>query len=276
MKKLVESGLPLFMDDDNVLALKAPLTYEGYSRKHLDKMENLFEGFDTQLSNETIYDVYRGLYLPNDVEKFKDKDYQYDITIVFPGTINGERKKTSGHYHGWNESKKNTYPEIYEVIEGRAAFILQKALNFKDDPKDLKVEDVIIAVVDKGETLIVPANYGHCSVNIGDGPLVFSNLAYTPCEINYDPVTYYNGMGYFIFDDNGEISVRKNNNYSKLPDVRFAKTSDDKKLGTVKGEPIYSRFLSDPDTYKYLEDIDPYINETFSTLEFYDSHILND
>lgn len=180
MKQLHHSGLPLYLDDDGVMALKPPLNYLGFGRKSAGQMAVVLPEFTEGLRNEPAYDVYRGLSFAEDQERLAADQYQYDITIIMPGTIGKERKKTSGHYHGYNDTRRNTHPEVYEVIKGTAAYILQKSPDFAAAPQELVVDDLIVAVVKEGQSIIVPPNYGHCSINIGDGPLVFSNLAYKP------------------------------------------------------------------------------------------------
>ena len=176
MKQLHHSGLPLYLDDDGVMALKPPLNYLGFGRKSAGQMAVVLPEFTEALCDEPAYDVYRGLCFPEDQERLAADQYQYDITIIMPGTIGKERKKTSGHYHGYNDTRRNTHPEVYEVIKGTAAYILQKSPDFAVEPKDLLVDDLIVAVVKEGQSIIVPPNYGHCSINIGDGPLVFSKI----------------------------------------------------------------------------------------------------
>ncbi|WP_316045657.1 glucose-6-phosphate isomerase family protein, partial [Escherichia coli] len=89
------------------------------------------------------YDVYRGLSFAEDQERLAADQYQYDITIIMPATIGKERKKTSGHYHGYNDTRRNTHPEVYEVIKGTAAYILQKSPDFAAAPQELVVDDLI-------------------------------------------------------------------------------------------------------------------------------------
>lgn len=169
MKQLHHSGLPLYLDDDGVMALKPPLNYLGFGRKSAGQMAVVLPEFTEVQRDEPAYDVYRGLSFADDQERLAADQYQYDITIIMPGTIGHERKKTSGHYHGYNDTRRNTHPEVYEVIKGTAAYILQKSPDFAVAPKDLVVDDLIVAVVKEGQSIIVPPNYGHSSINIGDG-----------------------------------------------------------------------------------------------------------
>ena len=200
MLELKNSGLPLYLDEGNhVMAISALLTMKGFGRKELEKMQGLLADETALVKDEICYDVYRGIAYPEDQALLDQYDFQYDITIIMPGEVNGEVKKTSGHYHGWNPEKTNTYGEVYEVIKGTALYILQKSANFdEEDPGNVKVDDLIFATVHEGETILVPPNYGHCSCNIGEGPLVFSNLAYRPCPVNYGPVKHFHGMAYYV------------------------------------------------------------------------------
>ena len=167
MKQLHHSGLPLYLDDDGVMVLKPPLNYLGFGRKSAGQMAVVLPEFTEAQRDEPAYDVYRGLSFAEDQERLAADQYQYDITIIMSGTIGRERKKTSGHYHGYNDTRRNTHPELYEVIKGTAAYILQKSPDFAVAPKDLLVDDLIVAVVKEGESIIVPPNYGHCSINTG-------------------------------------------------------------------------------------------------------------
>lgn len=246
MKQLHHSGLPLYLDDDGVMVLKPPLNYLGFGRKSAGQMAVVLPEFTEAQRDEPAYDVYRGLSFAEDQERLAADQYQYDITIIMSGTIGRERKKTSGHYHGYNDTRRNTHPELYEVIKGTAAYILQKSPDFAVAPKDLLVDDLIVAVV-KEESIIVPPNYGHCSINIGDGPLVFSNLAYKPCAVHYDTVQFYHGMACYIVEENGQLCVRKNHYYPHIPRIKFA---------TVKG----NRILASPSIRRFINAIAPHRN----------------
>ena len=253
MIKFENSGLPLYLDEEsNVLAISAQLPFLGYGRKLAGQMKDLWVEYDIVNADEPIYDVYRGLAFEKD-KVFLDKyNFQYDITVVLPGTVNGEMKKTSGHYHGYNPERTYTYAEVYEVLKGTALYILQRADNFDTDSNDIEIKDVILAKVHAGETIIVPPNYGHCSVNIGEGPLVFSNLAYKPCPVKYDAVKNYHGMCYYVVRKNGEILYLKNKSYKNLPEVKHATVRENPSLGIRFGLPVYHSFLKNPDAFGFL------------------------
>ena len=296
---LSTSGLPLFMDEESfVISMGEGLVFDGYSRKPVMKMrglladesgllvdESLAAGETGLLADETLpagetgllasaepfYDVYRGIVYPEDQALFQRFDYRYDITVIMPGQINGECKKTSGHYHGWTAGKTNTYAEVYEVLQGTALYVLQKSPDFdREDPSDLTIEDIILVTVPAGQTLLVPPGYGHCSVNIGEGPLVFSNLAYVPCPLHYDPVKYYHGMSWYAFRDQSGISLKRNMHYGCLPAPRYATVREKPELGIAWDCPVYQSFKNNPEAFSFLGNPDPYVDVIMDALAYHD------
>lgn len=253
MIELENSGLPVYLDEEtNIIALSALLSIDGYGRKFAGEMRGLFADESNVNVQEPIYDVYRGVAFPEDKKLLNDHGFRYDFTVVLPGDINKERKKTSGHYHGYNPKRTNTYAEVYEVVKGTALYVLQRASNFDTEPENINVEDIILVRVEEGQTLVVPPNYGHCSVNIGDGTLVFSNLAYVPCPVLYDSVKHYHGMGYYIKADGGKIEFVKNENYPSLPAIKQATVKDNPRLGIEFGLPVYNSFKNNPSAFEFL------------------------
>ena len=270
MEKLTRSGLPLYLDEGNhVMAVSALLKMDGFGRKETGKMMGLLADEEELPMKEPFYDVYRGITFPEDEELFLNHDFRYDITIIMPGLVNGECKKTSGHYHGFNSQRTNTYAEVYEVIKGTALYILQKSPNFDgEDPELLQVDDLILATVHEGETIIIPPNYGHASVNIGEGALVFSNLAYVPCPVNYEPVKYYHGMSYYIMKKDGEPELKYNARYRDVPKPKFAGVRENPQLGILFGKPVYQSFKENPDAFRFLGEPDSYVEEIMSMLDY--------
>jgi Thermophilic glucose-6-phosphate isomerase and related metalloenzymes len=269
MLELKNSGLPLYFNQtNNTLALSVPLQYDSYVKKSVGQMLGLLANEDGLNYKEEFYDVYRGIRYPEDEELQKKKGLRYDITIVMDGLVNGECKKTSGHYHGYNAQKTNTFAEVYEVIKGKALYILQRADNFESAPHNIVLEDVILVSVEEGQSIIVPPNYGHCSINIGNGPMIFSNLAYVPCPISYDSVKYYHGMGFYIKKDNSKVIVERNERYSHVPLPKFATVKENENLGIKFGLPVYESFKKYPGVFEFLENPDPYVDQIMSMLDY--------
>ncbi len=260
MYELTNSGLPLYyIEETGMIALSGELSFDGYSRKYASQMEGLFYTKKTLSSTEAIYDVYRGIRFPKDKALLDDFELRYDITVIYDGTIDGERKKTSGHYHGYNPARTATYAEVYEVIKGKALYILQRADNFSDTTAEIQVNDLKFAIVNEGEAIIIPPNYGHCSINIGSGPLIFSNLAYIPCSVHYAQVQRYHGMNYYIFNDKeNEFNAIPNRLYHSNPNYEIVTVKEAPNLGIKFGVPIYKSFQENPKAFSYLGDPAPY------------------
>ncbi len=269
-KELKKSGLPLYLNEEtNVMAISAPLIYNGFGAKTVGQMPSLFEDDSKNEANENVYDVYRNIRYPEDEAQLVKDQYSYDITIVKPGKIGMERKKTSGHYHQYNEMHTSTYPEVYEVISGTAIYVLQRADNFEDpDFEKLNVEDVIVVRVEAGQSIIIPANYAHCSVNGGEGALVFSNLCYAPCKNAYEIVKYYHGLAVYVNEVNGRLMYKVNDNYKNLPKVRYATVKENQYLGIIFNKPVYQAYKENPAAFRFLGNVDDYRDEIMTMLDF--------
>mgnify|MGYP001043535082 CR=1 FL=1 len=79
-----------------------------------------------------LYYMYRDL-AENEEEydKIFANNLRYDITIMFPKMLGKEFNKTVGHDHPIVPGTSITYPELYEVLEGEAIFLLQDSENEK-------------------------------------------------------------------------------------------------------------------------------------------------
>lgn len=269
MFKLIEqSGMPIYRNSENgLLAFQAPALYKGFSQKYSEQMEGLYKEKVGQ--GELMYDVYRDIALEKDRHLFEKYDFSYDFTVIRKGLIGNERKKTSGHYHSWNEMRTNTYAEVYEVLQGTAVYILQKVDNFEcENPDDIKVDDLIVLKVEQGQSVIIPPNYGHVSINAGDGDLIFSNIAYKPCKISYGPVKYYHGMAVYLMEKDGKIQVEVNKNYKNLPKIKYAVGKENSKLGINFGKAAYTEFVNHPEKFDFLANPSAYVEEIMDMLEY--------
>lgn len=132
MAHIKQSELPVFIDESTyALSFEEGLTCSGSGKKFAGQMKNLLATrlpFDEQ---EQVYEAYRDIIFEKDRSLFNKYDFRYDITVILPGEINGECKKTSGHYHGSISKQAFTYPEVYQVLEGVTAFVLQKVKDFE-------------------------------------------------------------------------------------------------------------------------------------------------
>jgi len=146
--------------------------------------------------NVELYYMYRGL---------DEKDgIRYDITIIPAQMLGKEFAKTKGHDHIGN------YPEVYTVLEGEAIYFMQKQNNNV-------IEDVFAVKAKKGDFITVPKDYAHVTINPSDKDLKMANWMASHVKSDYSPIQKMKGACYF-YTTEGWI---KNNNYEKVPDLRF-------------------------------------------------------
>ncbi len=170
--------------------------------------EKLKEDFDA-------YYMFRDSYKnEEDYEVILKARLRYDYTVIPPNEIGGERIKTYGHYHP-EVVGGYTYPEVYQVLEGEAIFLIQR-------PEDGRIVDVAAVKARKGDVVIVPPNYGHVTINPSESELITANWVCRDFQSIYDPYTERRGACYYYV--NGEWIA--NTNYTDVPALRFLRPVD--------------------------------------------------
>jgi glucose-6-phosphate isomerase len=191
-----------------------------------------------------LYFMYRDLAISEkDRQWLVSKRLRYDITVIPPRTICGELVKTKGHYHPENSSGTG-YPELYEVLEGYAHYLLQK--------EDLT--DIVLVDAGKGDVVLIPPFYGHVTINPGDDDLVMANIVSDEFKSIYGPYEKMQGAAYYETEPD---IFEKNALYPDIPVIRKIPAKETvKKLG-IRGS-LYElvekkweglSFLNEPQDY---------------------------
>ncbi|MDH5806262.1 MAG: glucose-6-phosphate isomerase family protein [Candidatus Methanomethylicaceae archaeon] len=188
------------------------------------------------ISEETpLYAMYRGFYLESHKNIFKNKEIRFDLTVMANLYLGRELNKTLGHYHPIAENNLS-YPEIYQVLYGKATYLLQKKINDE-------VIDFIIMNVKEGEAILIPPGYGHVTVNTGETILVMANLVSNKFESIYDDYIKKRGAAYYLLKDG---SLIPNKNYKKVPNFRFSSRK------FLISKDLYNDFISCPSCFDFL------------------------
>lgn len=191
--------------------------------------------------NFELYYMFRDLFLSRgDEEKLREQNLRYDITIIPPGMIGREYIKTAGHYHPKAAGALVTYPELYEVLEGEALYLLQS--------EDL--DDVVAVAASAGDKVLVPPNYGHITINRSNKTLKMSNFVADNFSSLYAPFKEKGGGAYF-FTKEGWI---KNERYPEAAELRHADAPSSRtlsRLGLARGKEMYP-LLKEPGRLEYL------------------------
>lgn len=140
-----------------------------------------------------------------------------NLTIFPRYRLGMEYPKTYGHFH------VPGYAENYQVIFGRAGFLLQR---MEGD----KVLEVQLKVVQAGERFTVEAGRGHVAINLGEDYLVTQD-DHDPAhfENDYSFVKKMRGLAYYICDsriateqERGQHIVEEGGSWKSVPNPSYA------------------------------------------------------
>lgn len=135
-------------------------------RRYCD-VKNIFLKRDPNLErqNPIIYEVFE---VP---VSEREGELIFLITVVHPGTVQGEYFMTKGHFHVIEDTA-----EVYYGLGGKGLILCQtKSGDFETVP------------IEKNKAVYIPPLWAHRSVNISDEPLVF--FAVYPANAGHDYVT---------------------------------------------------------------------------------------
>lgn len=262
MNELSKFGLPVFLDDaTHELTFGEGVVCGGGSSKHLQKMKGLlYRESAVENCDELCYVFCHDIYREEDRHLFEKRQYANGITVLMPGTMGGECRKNSGHYHGYVPGHICTFPEVYEVLTGEAVFLLQESRNFDHADEELKVETLRAVFLKAGEKIIVPPFCGHCAINVGEKPMAFGNLA-APSPLLYAPIQQRHGLGVYVLNIQGRIVFVPNSHYKDLPQLTIVQAHENPALGITFGKSVYESFVSSPERFNFLDEPEQYQEE---------------
>ncbi|WP_440953881.1 glucose-6-phosphate isomerase family protein [Methanosarcina sp. Mfa9] len=195
-----------------------------------------------------LYYMYRELSrTESDLQRIRKAGLRYDITVIPPARLGKEFVKTKGHYHPIVPGAKVSYPEIYQVLEGEAVYLLQKA-------EGESISDVVVIEAGKGDVVIVPPGYGHISINRSETTLKMANWVCTSFSSVYEPIRKAGGGAYYLLEE----GFVPNSNYLSVPEIRRFEPVEPELLGLERGEDMYElvedleklRFLKEPQEFE--------------------------
>jgi glucose-6-phosphate isomerase len=182
-----------------------------------------------------------------DAKRIEERGLRYDITIIPPNTLGVEFVKTAGHYHPYLPGSNLTYPELYEVQEGEAHYLLQR----RSEERHVEtITDVVLVKARRGDKVLIPPNYGHVTINPADSTLKMANWVARTFSSIYEPIKQKGGAAYFELTT-GEFI--KNERYGEVPDIRHAKPAElePKELELSTDGAMYE-LLREPEKLEFL------------------------
>lgn len=235
------SGLPIFLDGVDLVFGEGLDPVEPDVRRLSDYASVLAP--ESELTGpEDAYFMYRGIARREHGELFKRYNYRYDITVLRPGIVGRERIKTIGHYHPFVPGESVTYPEVYEVLFGRAHYICQRA-------EGHRALDFIVIEANPGDKVVIKPGYGHITINTLEEPLVMSNVTADGFPSDYRPIARMRGAAYYeLADGSWELNER----YELAHPPKRASAREVPEFGLTKGTPLYSAITSEPEKFDFL------------------------
>lgn len=155
-----------------------------------------------------LYYMFRNLFRSeNDRDMMQKLGVRYCRTTILPVNLGREFNKTLGHGHAVAKNGL-TYPEIYEVLDGKAHFVFQRV----DGRNAL---EVILIRACKGDRIIVPPNMEHFTINPTNQKLELADIA-AIFPSDYRGVVERQGAAYFELSDGSWL---RNPNYEKAAEI---------------------------------------------------------
>lgn len=183
---------------------------------------------------------------------------KFDVTSIPPlsevTAMTPEFPKTIGHFHTRLPGSAYASPDYYQIACGSGLLILQEASTTSTQ--------VYYSVVGAGDVFLIPPWLGHVTVNIGDGPLVFSNVCVRAPHLDYKAFTNLRGAAYYAVSsgtDSEPFRLVENPSYAKSnvsvarPVVVRSNSDVLIALGIDVARPIYNSLVDGADVLDALQ-----------------------
>ncbi len=263
-----QSGLPIALDPAGpALTWAGGLAVGDVLPRTLHDLEPFLASVESRAAtgpNPVVYTVYRDVRRPGDEATLRNAGLRFDLTVIAAGATIGRREfsRTAGHYHAPPPAGGAPFPEVYEVVAGRAYWLIQRPES--DDPAVL--EEIYAVEAGPSEKAVMPPGFGHVSVNAFSGPLVLANWVAADVGYDYEPYRRLRGGGYWFLEGTlpGTIEFIPNPAYRQLPALVKLRPREVPALGLVRRQPAYAlarelnrlTFLRDPEAARRWLTID--------------------
>jgi glucose-6-phosphate isomerase, archaeal len=186
----------------------------------------------------------------NGVRRAEDDDLdglplRYELTAMRGRPNAWEAAKTLGHVHVSPPGSTLGYPEVVEVLHGEAGFLIQDLALDEDGPRSRRAW---LVRARPGDWVVLPPDLAHVTLDLGAGPLVFSDVIDRRARGIYAGVAAARGFGWYIAADGG---LRPNPRYPEPPQLEEVAAVE--WSGPAPGA-LYARFRADPAGFAWISD----------------------
>ncbi|MHA1345588.1 MAG: glucose-6-phosphate isomerase family protein [Candidatus Heimdallarchaeaceae archaeon] len=239
-------GLPIESNETTITFTDAEITFESLFIQNLAEFKSILElDVDENGDELEVYRTYEGIRKIQDKELWND--ITYSLVVLQSGQLNGNYFNTIGYYRSFAENGY-CYPEIFQLAEGYAEFLLQQPRENHE-----QVKDVVVIRLQKYDILVVPPSYGVTIINPSDKKTIISRIRASDAEEIKEPFHNTKGGCYSRF---AERKWDYNPNYDEIPNLRLGEPQN-KWKSLKRGTPIYSSYAYNPRYFKTLIEPDP-------------------
>ena len=198
-------------------------------------------GWATKAGDRELYYMYRSVSKRESDRDFMERHcLRYDVTVIPSIMLGVEHNKTYGHYHP-DKVPGFSYPELYTVLEGEPTYLMQRS-------EGGKVSDAYFVKAKKGDSVLIPSNYGHITINAGKKPIKMANWVCGKFSSIYGEIEKLGGAAYFLLKS-GWV---KNERYGDVPALRELAPTNYPEMGLREGTDTYDILHSAPRSLKFL------------------------
>jgi glucose-6-phosphate isomerase len=232
------AGLPMCLTIDGEILFGADVfTTQSIVRRYGDLVPVLNKTPHISQWNSVAYLSFRKIGLQSDLQRMIEDGLRYDITVLQPGIIGVEYVKTFGHRNPLSSDTNWTYPQLHQVLSGRANFLIQRMGPNPACPSEFTVVECL-----PGEILLVPPFHYHAAVNPHDEPTVIASWVNRDCKPDYETIQDLRGLVYYEVCQDGASLMFPNTNYLKFPEPKWVRPVDLSLLGITQKISIYEQW----------------------------------
>jgi len=227
---VAELGPDLLVEEDRVrrLAELAPVLAEAVGRR----------------GRRVEYQMLNGVRRAQD-SGLQDLPLRYELTIMGGRPIGSEAAKTYGHVHVRPPGARFGYPEVVEIVHGEAGFLIQ---DLSTSPVGPMSSVAWLVRAKAGDWVVLPPELAHVTIDLGAGPLVFSDVIDRRATGIYRGVGEAAGFAWYVGRDG---RLWPNPRYAQVPpliEIDAVEWS-----GPAAGI-LYQVFQRDPEAFSWLSD----------------------
>jgi glucose-6-phosphate isomerase len=237
------AGLPLSLRRGRLHLGPGVVAEEDLVRRKAQMRDVLAAGVGRQ-SRRLEYQMLNGVRRVQDVH-LEGLPLRYELTSMPGSPLGWETAKTLGHVHVSPPGSSVGYPEIVEVLHGEAGFLVQDLAMTADGPRS---RQAWLVRARPGDWVVLPPDLAHVTIDLGAGPLVFSDVIDRRARGIYAGVAQARGFGWYVATDG---VLRPNPRYGVPPRIEEIPAAE--WSGPAPG-PLYGAFRDDPASLAWLSE----------------------